>query len=159
MKLFFSALILFSLFLSACSTKEPHARLTPYKLHNNHDLVTKLLYKEYKKWYHTPYKYGGTSSCGIDCSAIVQRIYKDAFGMKIPRTTAQQKHIGILVRNRAFHAGDILLFKTSYNTLHSAIYLERGNFIHASSKYGVTLSNIHNPYWRANYLEARRVLP
>ena len=94
----------------------------------------------------------------MDCSALVQRIYKEAFNIKLPRTTKEQIKVGKAVSKKALKEGDILFFKTSYNVLHSGIYLEKGEFIHASSTEGVILSNIHNPYWRAKYYQARRLL-
>jgi lipoprotein Spr/probable lipoprotein NlpC len=66
--------------------------------------------------------------------------------------------VGKRVSKKSLKEGDILFFKTSYRVMHVGIYLERGEFIHTSSKHGVTLSNIHNPYWRAKYYEARRIL-
>jgi len=160
---FLSILMLF--LLSACSNtpktykKIPihHNSKVTYKLHKN-NFVTTQLYREYKKYAGVAYCYGGDDQNGFDCSALVQRIYKEAFNIKLPRTTKQQIKVGKRVSKRSLKEGDILFFKTSYAVLHTGIYLEKGEFIHASSSYGVTLSNIHNPYWRAKYYEARRVL-
>jgi len=150
---------------SACSStpktykKVPihHNRSVTYKLHKN-NFVTSQLYREYKKYAGVAYCYGGSDQNGFDCSALVQRIYKEAFNIKLPRTTKEQIKKGRKVSKNSLKEGDILFFKTSYNVLHSGIYLERGEFIHASSSEGVTLSNIRNPYWRAKYYQARRLL-
>jgi len=128
-----------------------------YKLHKKNYITTKL-YLSYEKWAGTKYCYGGTDCSGIDCSALVQQIYKEAFGKKIPRTTKKQIRMGKRVSKKSLKEGDILFFKTSYRIMHVGIYLERGEFIHASSKHGVILSNIYNPYWRAKYYTARRLL-
>jgi len=159
---FFVFVGLLALLISGCSTKSsplPKHQMTPpsYKLKKK-NFVTLTLYDEYAKWHGVPYKFGGTSHSGIDCSALVQSIYYDAFTLKIPRTTSEQLHIGTPIAKENLREGDILFFKTSYRGHHSAIYLERGNFINASSKYGVTLSNLNNPYWKNNYLQARRIL-
>jgi lipoprotein Spr/probable lipoprotein NlpC len=156
---FFSAFVLL-LTLSSCSTTKPQKSLilTPsHATEANRPTLAKL-YDLYEKYAGVKYCYGGTNQNGIDCSALVQNIYKEAFGITIPRTTKQQIKVGILVEKKSLKEGDILFFKTSYKNLHSAIYLEKGEFIHASSKHGVTRSSIHNPYWRARYLEARRIL-
>jgi len=134
-------------------TKQPSYRLT------SKNPITTALYKEYIKWDGVPYKYGGNSFEGVDCSALVQSIYRDAFRIHLPRTTKGQAKVGYRVKRRELQAGDIVLFKTGYATRHSGIYLEKGNFINASNSYGVTISNINNPYWRAKYWQARRVLP
>ena len=155
-------------FFSACSTKrapyiepkhppllkhQPHS----YKLHNKNHITTKLLLS-YEKWQGVKYCYGGESNNGIDCSSLVQQIYKEAFHIKLPRTTKEQIKKGIKITKKELKEGDLLFFKTSYKELHTGIYLEKGNFIHASSKYGVSLANIHNPYWRSRYYQAKRLL-
>ena len=160
---FLSILTLF--LFSACSSAPKTYKKLPTS-HKNHityklqkkNFVTTTLYKEYEKWAGVKYCYAGEDKNGIDCSALVQRIYKEAFNIKLPRTTKQQIKVGKRVSKKSLKEGDILFFKTSYSVLHTGIYLEKGEFIHASSKYGVILSNIHNPYWRAKYYQARRLL-
>ncbi|QOP45031.1 C40 family peptidase [Sulfurimonas paralvinellae] len=151
--------------VTACSTAPKsykplplqHKTKVKYKLHKQ-NFVTRQLYKEYKKYAGVQYCYGGNDANGFDCSALVQRIYKEAFNINLPRTTKQQLKRGKKVSKNSLKEGDLLFFQTSYHVLHSGIYLERGDFIHASSKHGVMLSNIHNPYWRAKYYQARRLL-
>ena len=164
--------LLLALLLLGCSTRvsKPSSHqvtLTPYKkrapqessyqLHKK-NAITLALFDEYQKWYGVAYKYGGNSYNGVDCSALVQTLYYDAFGIKLPRTTKEQIKRGSFVGKSYLREGDIIFFKTGWNSLHSGIYLERGNFIHASSKHGVTISNLNNPYWKACYLQSRRVL-
>ena len=120
--------------------------------------VEAVLYDEYSKWRGVKYCYGGVDKSGIDCSAFVQTIYYDAFGLHLPRTTKEQAKVGYFVKKTQLQAGDLLLFKTGYNSRHSAIYIEKGDFLHVSTKHGVSISNIHNPYWRSRYWQARRVL-
>ena len=129
----------------------------PYKPAKTNKIID-ILYQEYKKWYATPYKYGGNDCNGIDCSALVQNVYRDGFGIAVPRTTQQQATIGTFVAKKELRAGDLVLFKTGWSSRHSGIYIESGNFLHASTKHGVTISNIHNPYWRSVYWQARRIL-
>jgi lipoprotein Spr/probable lipoprotein NlpC len=164
MKRLFFLLSIVLLFSACSSTPKPYKKfLLPqkkkvsYRLHKKNYITTKL-YLSYEKWAGTKYCYGGNDCSGIDCSALVQQIYKEAFHMKIPRTTKEQIKEGKRVSKKHLKEGDLLFFKTSYHVLHVGIYLERGEFIHTSSKHGVILSNIHNPYWRAKYYEARRLL-
>jgi probable lipoprotein NlpC len=159
------------LLLSGCSSKktpqhivslEPYTKVqkpeTPsYTLHNKTPITLALL-GEYEKWRGTPYCYGGDSRDGVDCSAFVQAVYADAFGVKVPRTTKNQAKKGYKIPLQNRDAGDIILFKTGWSSRHSGIYLERGNFMHASKKNGVTISNLNNPYWKNAYWQTRRVL-
>lgn len=172
MKLIF-LILLALIFFSGCATKikpqikykknlKPNINFTrtkspSYKLkHKN--AITEALYHEYKKWRGSPYCYGGTSKNGIDCSSLVQQIYYDAFGLRVPRTTKEQAKIGYRVSRYKSREGDLLLFRTGYDTRHSGIYLEFGNFINSSTKYGVTISSLNNPYWKSKYWQTRRVL-
>lgn len=167
MKLFLTLLTLLFV-VSGCSTKGPHTykssikptkkEIPSYTLKKKTS-ISLALYDEYAKWYKTPYKLGGTTLSGIDCSSLVQSIYRDAFRVPVPRTTKEQAITGYKVSKESLKEGDLVLFKTGYNVRHSGIYLERGNFINASTSYGVTISNLNNPYWRSKYWQSRRVLP
>ena len=160
-------LVLIALFLfNGCSSKKVK---TTYKAKKTNSATTKVkhtgswinkaLSKEYAKWDGTPYKYGGTSRKGVDCSSLMQILYKDAFGLQIPRTTANQAKIGHQVNKKTSREGDLVFFKTGYNTRHSGILVEKGKFIHSSTKYGVIISSLNNPYWKSKYWQTRRVLP
>ena len=152
------------LLLSGCSSKKVskptykiEKRATKVKAGGN--WINKALIKEYAKWDGTPYKYGGNSHSGVDCSSLMQIFYRDAFGLQIPRTTAHQAKIGHQVNKSTSREGDLVFFKTGYNSRHSGIIIEKGKFIHSSTKYGVMISSLNNPYWRSKYWQTRRVLP
>ena len=159
-------LLLFLLF-TGCSTrtgkhhatKQQHTTSKPSKTYqestiNYHDLDK--LYPYHNKWHQTPYKYGGFGSQGIDCSAFVQRAYYDLFGMRIPRTTKEQVNTGKKVSRSNIKTSDLVFFKTGYNARHVGIYLQHGDFIHASSSQGIIISNINDPYWKKRYWMTRR---
>jgi len=114
------------------------------------------LYPYHNKWHQTPYKFGGFGSKGIDCSAFVQRAYYDLFKMKIPRTTKLQVNAGEKVSRANIKTSDLIFFKTGYNSRHVGIYLQHGDFIHASSSKGIIISNINDPYWKKRYWMVRR---
>jgi len=166
--------IIFITLLTGCSTKNtPYsikkAKLTKRSTHKtkknisykpkSKNYITTALYKEYKKWYKTPYKYGGCSTNGVDCSSLIQIIYKDAFNIKIPRTAKEQAKIGYKVSKNSIKEGDLVFFKTGYRTKHAGIIIEKGKFIHTSTKHGVTISHLNNPYWKSKYWQTRRILP
>jgi cell wall-associated NlpC family hydrolase len=55
--------------------------------------------------------------------------------------------------------GDLVFFKTGFNTRHAGIIIEQDKFMHTSQKNGVSISSLSNPYWKSRYWQSRRVLP
>lgn len=113
-----------------------------------------------RRWHGTPYRWGGTSTEGVDCSGYVKVTYRDEFDLDLPRTTADQVQAGRPVSRDSLQAGDLVFFLTyGKKTRHVGIYLGEGEFAHASTSYGVTISRLTNPYWNQAYWKARRLLP
>lgn len=153
---------IFVLFIFAgCSSKTIEAPPSPMceEVPKDTTWVSKALYKEYDKWCETPYKYGGQTLQGTDCSSLVQQVYQDAFGIKIPRTSVEQAHIGYEVPRNSCKEGDLVFFKVDSKTRHSGIMIDKGKFLHASTTEGVKISQLNDPYWKSKYLQTRRVLP
>ncbi len=144
----------FLLFFTACSSKSP----APIQSTSSSSSTVNKLYKQYNQWRGTPYKYGGLSSRGIDCSGFVYQSYKSVFNVSLPRSTAEQLNRGKQVYINELRSGDLLFFKTGYKTRHVGIYVEDGKFMHASTSRGVTISDIRSGYWREHYWQARRLL-
>ncbi|GHA39723.1 NlpC/P60 family protein [Photobacterium aphoticum] len=113
----------------------------------------------YKEWRGTPYKLGGTTQKGIDCSAFVQVGFADVLNMQLPRTTAEQARKGKWVDIKALKKGDLVFFKTGRRLRHVGIYMGNSEFLHASTSQGVMISNLKNPYWQRTYWQARRITP
>lgn len=116
-----------------------------------------LLKQQYESWRGVPYRLGGMSRAGVDCSGFVQLTFKNKLGIKIPRSTEAQSKIGIPVDRRELETGDLVFFKTSWKKGHVGIYLNNGFFLHASTSRGVMISNLENPYWRRAYWMSRRI--
>ncbi len=154
-----SALVL----LSGCSTKQTRqhskAKLTPSYKPQRQNWITTALYSEYKKWHKTPHRLGGTTLNGVDCSSLIQIVYRDAFGIKLPRTTKDQVKKGYLISKNSTKEGDLVFFKIGYKTRHAGIIIEKDKFMHTSQKNGVSISSLSNPYWKSRYWQSRRVLP
>lgn len=112
------------------------------------------LYQQHDNWRGTPYRLGGQSRGGIDCSAFVQKTYQDVFGLRLPRTTSQQIRAGQPVNKSDLQAGDLVFFR---NGNHVGIYLENDRFLHASTRLGVTISSMNNVYWSRKYWRSIRV--
>lgn len=148
------ALLLTSL-LVGCSSHapSPDARLS------NPRMVHQVLSDQLVKWRGTPYRYGGLSRSGIDCSGFVYRTFRERFDIQLPRTTRQQSDIGTRIRKKDLLPGDLVFFKTGWGEggLHVGIYDTQNQFIHASTSRGVMRSSLNNVYWRKVFWQARRL--
>ena len=111
-----------------------------------------------KDWYGTPYKWGGDSKQGVDCSGFVQHVYEDAFAYGLPRVTETQLQSGTIVARDQIRPGDLVFFQPEDEYNHVGVYLGDGTFVHASSSDGVTKSPIARDYWSRYYWTARRPL-
>lgn len=119
--------------------------------------VRAALLDQYGQWRGVPYRTGGTSRYGVDCSAFVQITFRQQFGLQLPRDTDGQARIGVAVRSGQRQPGDLLFFNTGRFSRHVGIYLQQGQFLHASTSKGVIISSLDNPYWRKTYSQTRRL--
>jgi cell wall-associated NlpC family hydrolase len=117
------------------------------------------IFAEFQRWRGTPHRLGGSTSEGIDCSGLVQSIYRQAFGIVLPRTTRQQIRQGQPANGADLKAGDLVFFQPPEDSLHVGIYLSGNRFVHASKSRGVILSEIGPDYWSRHFRTARRILP
>ena len=164
MKSYVKKFIIFALLLilQGCSTKT----ISMINYSDNNEFSTSLDYNkiynnlltQYKNWRGVKYKYGGYSKNGIDCSAFVQRTFKERFFIDLPRTTSLQKELGYEVELDRLASGDLIFFKTGFKTNHVGIYLKNGKFIHVSTKKGVIISKLDNPYYSKHIWKIKRVL-
>ncbi len=105
-----------------------------------------------------PYKWGGESMKGFDCSGLIQYVFAKN-GISIGRTVKKQYAAGTPISKSALQPGDLVFFKNTYTTglSHAGIYIGNGKFIHASSD-GVMTSSLSNSYWSNHYYGACRIL-
>ena len=115
------------------------------------------LFDFYSEWEGVGYKLGGDSKNGIDCSGFIQKAFKEKFNLTMPRTTTLQSEVGKEIDKNELRSGDLVFFKTG-EINHVGIYLEDGMFIHASTKIGVTISELDNSYFSKSYWKAQRVI-
>lgn len=106
----------------------------------------------------TPYRYGGTTPKGFDCSGFVQYVYRQA-GVTLPRTTSAQFRAVHPVAPEELRPGDLLFFHISPEKVsHVGIYVASGQFIHApSTGKGIGYASLGDPYWSSRLLGAGRV--
>lgn len=146
---------------AACSTAPPtHALIAPS--YNNtraqdENAVRQQLLVQYQRWKGAPYRLGGLSPKGIDCSGFVQRTFVEQLGIMVPRTTELQAQVGRPVARNELASGDLVFFKTGVKVRHVGIYVGEGRFLHASTSNGVMISGLEDDYWRDRFWHARRV--
>ncbi len=104
-----------------------------------------------------PYRYGGESPQGFDCSGLVRYVYRQ-IGVTVPHSSRQLFRQARKVRTDQLQPGDLLFFSISKAKIsHVGIYAARGNFIHApSSGKQVSIARLDNPYWEARLVGAGR---
>lgn len=104
-----------------------------------------------------PYVYGGTSTSGLDCSGFTQKVFKE-LGHTINRTSGSQYQQGNAVTKDNLQSGDLVFFNTSgAGVSHVGIFVGDGQFIHASTSDGVTVSKLSESYWAKRYAGAKRI--
>ena len=119
-----------------------------------------------KAFLGTPYRYGGRSPKGFDCSGFVSFVFETTTGIALPRSSVLQARQGESIDLDEIQPGDLLFFKTrgKRNRIsHVGIYLGEGQFIHASSWGGpkrrrVKISELEGRYHLQRLASARRIL-
>ena len=144
--------IIFLIFLSACTNLQKGN-----EKNSTHEKQTKNISSFYEDWYGVPYKYGGISKDGIDCSGFVKNLYSQIYNINLPRNTTSQMKDGERIDYFERALGDLVFYKRGTNTYHVGVYYENDNFIHASTSKGVMMSNLNESYWLKNFIEIRRV--
>ncbi|HDR1022876.1 TPA: C40 family peptidase [Pasteurella multocida] len=147
--------------LVACSgPKKPQDNPIQYTGSLNDPIMAiALLSEQQREWAGTPYRLGGVSRKGIDCSGFVQKTFLERFNIKLPRMTVDQAKHGQLISKGDIQTGDLVFFKTGRgpNGYHVGIYVKDDLFLHASTKGGVIYSSLNSPYWSKKYWQARRI--
>ncbi|PIJ51868.1 endopeptidase [Erwinia sp. OLTSP20] len=150
-------ILLLILMLAGCSS---HHRAPPPdgRLADSIAVIAQLN-DQLSQWRGTPYRYGGMSRQGVDCSGFVYLTMRDRFALQLPRTTEAQTAVGTRIDKQDLLPGDLVFFKTGAgeNGLHVGIYDTDNQFIHASTSQGVVRSSLDNIYWKKNFWQARRL--
>jgi len=111
------------------------------------------------KMLNIPYRFGGSSFLGIDCSGYVQKVFS-LLNIPLPRTAREQFRVGEPVRKDDLSMGDLVFFRTYASfPSHVGIYLGDNLFIHASSRgKKVTIDSLETPYYFRRFIGAKRLL-
>lgn len=109
----------------------------------------------------SPYKGGGNTSKGFDCSGFTTYVF-DKMGVDLPRTSTSQGKSGKKVAKADLIAGDLVFFDTSGGNngaiSHVGIYIGDGKFAHASTSRGVVTDKLDSSYYEKRFVTARRVM-
>lgn len=153
------------LFTGCLSTKNSSYTKKPININTlytnttyNNINISQALIEHFQEWKGTPYKYGGNSKSGVDCSFFVQNALKDSLNVTIPRTTKYQAKTGFTINKSSLKTGDLVFFLTGRQKRHVGIYLKNGHFMHASTSKGVIISRLNNPYWNRHYWKSVRIM-
>jgi cell wall-associated NlpC family hydrolase len=106
-----------------------------------------------------PYRWGGTTTKGFDCSGFIRYLYAKE-KVSLPRTAYAMYKTGTSVSRSGLRTGDLVFFKTSRSApvTHAGVYIGGGKFIHSSSSRGVSISSVNDRYyWGSRYVGAKRI--
>ena len=120
----------------------------------NKDLIMAI-----DEWFGTPFRMGGCSKYGVDCSCFVKKIYDDVYGLYLSRTSKSIYYEDLIpVKKEDLQEGDILCFKIRGRRIsHIGIYLKDNKFVHASRKRGVMINDLNEKYYKKRYFSGGRV--
>ena len=116
--------------------------------------------KKVSQFLDVPYKLGGNTRKGMDCSAFSKTVYSQFFGLDLPRTSLDQYRYSALkkIDPNQLQPGDLIFFANKKKKIvnHVGVYISKNRFIHASSSQGVTVSSLDDAYWRNRFMGSKR---
>jgi len=95
---------------------------------------------------------------GLDCSGFVVAVYRELFGLELPRSSDEMVTRGRAIDRDDLRPGDLVFFRPGPKTRHVGFYVGKGEFGHVSDRSGIRISRLAEKYWKACYWTARRVL-
>lgn len=125
----------------------------------SHALADALV-DEARSWLGTPYRYGGKTKKGADCSGFIMEVYRNVAGISIPRNSAKQKEYCADIDKMDLTVGDLIFFSSKRSgggIAHVGMYIGDGMMIHASSSRGVVESPIDQRYYVEHYKGSGRI--
>jgi probable lipoprotein NlpC len=156
-----SGLIAFIIaFSSSCHTTSLIREDQPYQIYSE-KLGVKLIGNEdlnllqsMISWKGTPYKYGGNTKKGTDCSGFVSSLYKEVYGKQLQRSSRDMVQDVKFVSKKELKTGDILFFKINSKAItHVGIYISDNKFIHAQTKDGVVVTDLTTNTIRNHFIK------
>jgi hypothetical protein len=160
-RLFFGAILLSIICLPACRSHRNKSIVSQREIHKYEEQLGISLpessniafIKAIIPWLGSPYKYGGNSINGTDCSGFVSSIYSSFFKIELERTSLLIYQNARKINKSEVKEGDLVFFKTDGKKVsHVGITITPNHFIHASSKKGVVVNSLNEPYYSKNFV-------
>lgn len=122
------------------------------------DIKNEKLYQFINEWYGVPYKYASKDKNGIDCSGLTSVLYLKVYKKTISSNTKALVGEVKKIKESDLKEGDLVFFNTNGRSIsHVGVYLQNNKFVHASTKKGVMISDMNEPYFKKNYVSSGRV--
>ena len=122
------------------------------------DIKNEKLYQFINEWYGVPYKYSGKDKSGIDCSGLTSVLYFNVYKKNISSNTKALVGEVKKINESDLKEGDLVFFNTNGKSIsHVGVYLQNNKFVHASTKKGVMISDMTEPYFQKTYVSSGRV--
>lgn len=116
------------------------------------------LYSFIDEWYGVPYKYGGQNKKGIDCSNFSCTLYKQVYDKPLTGTSSSIYDQCKSVSKNNLEEGDFVFFKIDGDNIsHIGVYLQNNKFVHATTKKGVMIDDLDEPYYKKYYYKGGRI--
>ena len=159
-------LILLPLLLGSCRTIAPrydYQELAKASIRLGIDIEmddNHALYVESANWIGVPYRGGGTTKRGVDCSGLTSAIYSKVYRKDLERNSDDQRKKDCKkVKKGKLREGDLVFFhngRKKKQATHVGIYLKDRKFIHATTSQGVIVSSLYEDYWKKHWLSGGR---
>ena len=160
-RLFFGSILLSIICLPACRSHRNKSIVSQREIHKYEEKLGISLpetsniefIKVIVPWLGSPYKYGGNSINGTDCSGFVSSIFSSFFKIELDRTSLLIFQNARKINKSEVKEGDLVFFKTDGKKVsHVGITITPNHFIHASSKKGVVVNSLNEPYYSKNFV-------
>lgn len=123
----------------------------------NESIIRELVLLKGEAMLGTDYVLGGNGGDAVDCSALVQLMFRSA-GIELPRTTGELVSVGTAVKQAQLEPGDLLFYRWKRRGLHVAVYVDEGRILHASPGQREVVVTALNEAWQRRLVTARRLL-
>lgn len=173
MRHFYPALMALIMLQASCAGIRSNPQYTESKTSSNYhkgksgavryagtnSLAERRLIQQIEAYLGVPYRWGGTSASGMDCSGFVGVVYKNAANLALPHSSRKMYASGQSISRGNLQFGDLVFFENieSKGVSHVGIYIGDEKFAHASTSRGVVISSLGEKYYRVRYAGARRV--